>query len=67
MTVERILAIDWLKIPCKFFNQRVTKPKPNEPCTRDFSLAWSKLQVIARNSDWFISLFAPVVIGGSNY
>ena len=28
-----------------------------------FSCALSKLQVIARNYDWFISLFAPVVIG----
>ena len=26
-----------------------------------------QLQVIARNSDWFIALFAPVVIGRSNY
>ena len=31
-----------------------------------FSRALSKLQVTARNSDWFIALFAPVVIGGSN-
>ena len=31
-----------------------------------FSRALSKLQVIARNSDWFIALFAPVVIGRSN-
>ena len=29
--------------------------------------AISKLQVIAWNSDWFIGLFAPVVIGQSNY
>ena len=27
----------------------------------------SKLQVIAVKSDWFITLFAPVVIGRSNY
>ena len=26
-----------------------------------------ELQVIARNSDWFIPPFAPVVIGWSNY
>ena len=32
----------------------------------DFSHALSKSQVIARNSDWFIALFAPVVIGWSN-
>ena len=33
----------------------------------DFSRPLSKLQVIARNSDWFIAMFAPVVIGRSNY
>jgi len=31
-----------------------------------FSRPLSKLQIIARNSDWFIALFAPVVIGRSN-
>ena len=34
---------------------------------RDFSRPLSKLQVIARNSDWFIALFAPNVIGRSDY
>ena len=33
---------------------------------RDFSRALSELQVIARNYDWFIALFAPVVIGQNN-
>ena len=33
---------------------------------RDFSRALSELQVIAKNSDWFIALFAPFVIGQSN-
>ena len=33
----------------------------------DFSLAFNKLQVIARNSDWFIAPFAPVVIGRTSY
>ena len=37
------------------------------PCTRDFSRASSELQGIATNWDWFIALFAPVVIGRSNY
>ena len=32
-----------------------------------FSRALSKLQAIATNSDWCIALFAPVVIGGSNF
>ena len=31
-----------------------------------FSRPLSKLQIIARNSDWFIALFAPVVIGRNN-
>ena len=34
--------------------------------TRDFSHALNKLQVMARNSHWFIALFAPLVIGRSN-
>ena len=33
---------------------------------RDFSRALSKFEIIARNCDWFIALFAPVVIGWSN-
>ena len=36
------------------------------PSMHDFSYALSKLQVIAKNSDWFIMLFAPIVIGESN-
>ena len=43
-----------------------SKAKPIAPCTRDFSRASSELQVIARKCDWFIALFAPVVIGRSN-
>ena len=68
MTVESNHAVsistlcDWLQN----VNQWEAKPKPIAPCTRDFSRALSKLQVIARNCDWFIALFAPVVIGGSN-
>ena len=34
--------------------------------TRDFSRASGELQVIARNFDWFMELFVPVVIGRSN-
>ena len=34
---------------------------------RDFSRSLSKLHGIATNSDWFIALFAPAVIGRSNY
>ena len=57
-----------LKDSRQFFNQWDAKPKPKPiaPCTRDFSRASSELQLIARNCDWFIVLFAPVVIGRSN-
>ena len=55
-----------LKDSRQFFNQWEAKPKPIAPCTRDFSRALSKFQIISRNCDWFIALFAPVVIGRSN-
>ena len=72
MTVESnfVIAIPrlshWLKRVAPVFNQGEAKPKPIAPCTRDFSRASSELQVIARNSDWFIALSAPVVIGRSD-
>ena len=50
----------------QFFNQWEAKPKPIAPCTRDFFRASGKLQIIARNCDWFMELFVPVVIGRSN-
>ena len=56
---------DWRKISRQFFNQRVAKSIA--PCIRDSSRAFSELHAIARNSDWFIALFALVVIGRSNY
>ena len=65
MTVKSnyVIAIatlsDWL------FNLREAKPKPIPPCMCDFSRALIELQVIGRNCDWFIALFAPVVIGWS--
>ena len=72
MTVEsnyvlRLLRlVIGLKVSRQCFSQLEAKPKPIAPCTRDFSRALSKLQVIARNSDWFIALFAYVVIVRSN-
>ena len=57
---------DWLKRVAPVFKQWEAKPKPIAPCMRDFSRAWSEWQVIARNCDWFIALFVPVVIGRSN-
>ena len=57
-----------LKGSRQFFNQWEAKPKPKPiaPCTRGFSRASSELQVIARNCDWSMELFVPVVIGRSN-
>ena len=55
-----------LKDSRQFFNQWEAKPKPIAPCTRDFSHASSAIQIIARNCDWVIALFAPIVIGRSN-
>ena len=46
------------------FQPMRSKAKTN----RTLYALWAiQLQVIARNSDWFITLFAPVVIGRSNY
>ena len=56
-----------LKISRSFFKKWEAKPKLKPPCTRNFSRALRKLQAIARNCDWFIAPFAPVVIGQSNY
>ena len=52
---------DWL-----IFQPMRRKTKTNS-CTRDFSRASSELHVIARNCDWFMELFVPVVIGQSDY
>ena len=52
------------KISNQFFSQWDAKPKPILTYTRDLSRALSKLQVIAKNSDSFIALFAPVMFGG---
>ena len=66
MTRLRLLRlVIGLKISRQFFNQSETKPIA--ACTRDFSRALSKLQIISRDSDWFVALFSPVVIGWSNY
>ena len=61
---------DWPKNLMPVFQLVRSKSKTNSaPCTCDFSLALTEAQVpvIARNSDWFIELFAPVVIVWSNY
>ena len=73
MTVESNHAIatatfgDWLKNLAPAFQLLISKPIPIAPCTYDCSRALSNsLQVIAKNSDWLIALFAPVVTGRSN-
>ena len=78
MTVENNYAIaiatlsDWFKnLPPVYQpirrKKQLGKPKPISTCTRDFSRALSKLYGIATNVDWFFALFAPAVIGRSNY
>lgn len=58
--LEKIQA----SIPCLFQSNPEKRKLRN---LQDFSRALSKLQVTTRNSDWFVALFASVVIGGSNY
>ena len=65
--LRMLRLVNDLNVSRQFFNQWEAKPRPFASCTRDFSRVLSKLQVISRNSDWFISLFALVVIGRSNY
>ena len=38
----------------------IARLKPIVSCMFEFYHALSELQIIARNSDWFIVLFAPV-------
>ena len=49
---------DWLKRLALVFQPMRSKTKTNRVA--------SELEVISRNCDWFIALFAPVVIGRSN-
>ena len=56
-----------LVIGLKFLRQVFDQweSKPIAPCTRDFSRALRESQVVDRDSDWLLALFAPVVIGRS--
>ena len=54
---------DWLKRLAPVFQPMRRKTKTIAPCTRDLSRASGEFQVIARNCDWFMELFVPVVIG----
>ena len=73
MTVRKNNAIamvtlsDWLKKFTPVFQPMRNKTKTNRTLHARFFLALSKLQIIARNSDWFIALFVSVAIGRSNY
>ena len=58
------VLIDWLKNVAPSFNQG--EVKPITPCKHLFPRALRKLQVISRISDWFIAMFALVMIGWSN-
>ena len=62
------LYSDWFKTLASVYQPMRRKTKePITTCMRDFSRSLSKLHGIATNSDWFIALFAPAVIGRSNY
>ena len=71
MTVESNYAIaiatlsDWLK-PAPVFQPRTSKAKTNRTLYGRFLPRFGPVTVIARNSDCFIALFAPVVIRWSN-
>ena len=64
-TIAIALICDWLKSFVPDFNQREAKQKAIKPCIHDIFCALSKSHVIERNFDWFIALFASVVIGGA--
>ena len=55
------------QITCHFLNQSAAKPKPIVPYSHAFSRASRRLHIFDSISDWFIALFASVVIGQSNY
>ena len=67
MLIAIAMLVDWLKESYASFStneKQNQKPKPFVSYTHDFSRALRKLQVISRNSDWFITLSVPV---GSSY
>lgn len=60
---------DWLKSFAPVFQPMRGKPKTNRtlPVRAIFSRALSEILVVASNSDWFIAVFAHVVMGRSNF
>ena len=61
------MVCDWLTKLAPLSQPMRCKTKTNRPRSHEFSRAWRLLHVFALNSDWFIALFAPVVIGQGNY
>ena len=72
MTVESRHAItiatlgDWPKTRSSLFQPTRIKTKTKRT-DLVFPAPWNKLQLIARNCDWFIALFVLVGIGQSSY
>ena len=56
---------DWIKNLAPVFQPM--RSETNRTTYALFSRALNKIQVIGRNSDWFIARFAPVVISRRNY
>jgi len=55
---------DWFKNLMPVFQPMRSKTNRTVPCSAlKVSCTFSKLQVIDRNYDWFMRLFAPVEIG----
>ena len=75
MTVENNYAIaiatlsDWLKRLVLVFQPMRSKTKTNITMYTSFFPRFERVTVtiVSRNCDWFIALFAPVVIGRSDY
>lgn len=57
----------WFKNVAPVFRGMRIKSKTSGTLYAPFSCTLSKLNLIAENSHWFIALFAPVVIGQSDY
>ena len=58
---------DWLKILAPVFQSMRSKNQNQSHHVHViFSRTLSELHIIARNFDWFIVLFVPVVIGHNN-
>ena len=58
---------DWLKNLTPVFQSMKGKTKPIHIFYTPFAHALSKFRVIVWNCDWFITRFAPVIIGQSKY